>query len=82
MNTEHPLADDPTQLSFDELDKRINELTKRWYTARRMNMNQTVLHQLDMMLQGLEYEKQRRALQNTESTGVVIDTDGKIDKDS
>ena len=73
---EHPLGDDLTKLSYEDLEKRITELTKRWYTARRMNMTGQVLHQLDIMLQSVEYEKMRRANPTQETGGVVIDTDG------
>ena len=66
-------------LSYEDLDKRINELTKRWHTARRMNMNQDVMHQLNIMLDSLEAEKQRRAFAIDEKGGVVIDTDWKDD---
>jgi len=73
---EHPLTDNLMDLSYEDLDKRINELTKRWHTARRMNMNQDVMHQLNIMLDGLEAEKQRRAMTLDQKSGVVIDTDG------
>jgi len=73
---EHPLGTNLTELSYDDLEKKLTELNKRWSTAKRMNMDQTVLYQLDLMLQSLEYEKQRRALQLDQTSGVVIDTDG------
>ena len=76
---EHPLSDNLLDLSYEDLDKRINELTKRWHTARRMNMNQDVMHQLNIMLDSLEAEKQRRAFAIDEKGGVVIDTDWKDD---
>ena len=76
---EHPLSDNLMDLSYEDLDKRINELTKRWHTARRMNMNQDVMHQLNIMLDSLEAEKQRRAFAIDEKGGVVIDTDWKDD---
>lgn len=74
---EHPLANNPSDLSNDELEKRLQELTKRWYTARRMNMDPSIMHQLDLMMQVYEQEKQRRIM-NPENTGTVIDTDGPI----
>jgi len=77
---EHPLVDNLTELSFDDLEKRITELTKRWHTARRMNMSPDILRQMDIMLDGLEAEKQRRAWINDQKSGVVIDTDGINDK--
>ena len=79
MNSEHPLQDDLTKLSYEDLEKRLSELTKRYYAARRMNMNESVLYQLDIMLQGLESEKQRRASSQAEISGEVINTDWKDD---
>jgi hypothetical protein len=76
---EHPLSDNLQDLSYEDLDKRVNELTKRWHTARRMNMNPDVLHQLNIMLDGLEAEKQRRAFATDDRSGVVIDTDWNAD---
>jgi hypothetical protein len=76
---EHPLTDNLMDLSYEDLDKRINELTKRWHTARRMNMNPDVMHQLNIMLDGLEAEKQRRAFAQENKSGVVIDTDWNTD---
>jgi hypothetical protein len=74
MNNEHPLADDPTKLSDEQLETRIFELTKRWHTARRMNWNQNMMNQLDLLLQGLEYERSRRS-QRPDTGGQVLDTD-------
>jgi hypothetical protein len=74
---EHPLSDNLTDLSYDDLEKRLTELNKRWYTAKRMNMDPSVLHQLDIMLQGLEAEKMRRAMTTTDTGGEVINTDWK-----
>ena len=79
MNNEHPLQDDLSKLSYDDLEKRLSELTKRWYAAKRMNMNESVLFQLDIMLQGLESEKMRRAHSQAETGGEVINTDWKDD---
>lgn len=76
MTVEHPLSDDITKLSSDQLDKRYTELMKRYAIARRMNMNQSVLHQLDVMLDSLDYEKMRRLQDFSDNTNpVVIDTD-------
>ena len=77
---EHPLGDDLTKLSYDDLEKRLTELTKRWYTAKRMNMHESVLYQLDLMLQVLEAVKSRRAHPQQQSSGEVINTDWKNDK--
>ena len=73
--TEHPLADDLTQLSLDDLEKRLAMLTQRYYAARRMNMNQGIIYQLDLLLQGLEYEKIRRAQPPLDTNPIVVDTD-------
>lgn len=72
---EHPLSEDLTQLSDDDLSKRYNELSKRWQIARRMNMNPYIMHQLDIMLDGIEFEKQRRIMLPESSNAVVLDTD-------
>lgn len=71
----HPLSDDLTKLSIDELDRRYTELMKRYATARRMNMAGSIMHQLDILLDGIEYEKMRRMQDHSESDPVVIDTD-------
>jgi hypothetical protein len=73
---DHPLSLDHSQLSSEELENRLTQLNKKWHTARRMNMDPQVMHQLDLLLQGLEYEKQRRHTQTDHTSGVVIDTDG------
>ena len=77
MNNQHPLGDDISKLSMDDLDKRYSEIMRRYVTARRMNMDQNIMRQLDIMLDGIEYEKMRR-LDNAYSEPddpVVIDTD-------
>ena len=72
---EHPLSGDLRALSDDELDKKYNELSRRWHIARRMNMDQYVLHQLDIMLSGMEDEKQRRILPPEDDKHLVLETD-------
>lgn len=71
----HPLSDDLTKLSIDELDRRYTELMKRYATARRMNMAGNVMHQLDILLDGIEFEKSRRMQEPINQDPVVIDTD-------
>lgn len=71
----HPLFDSLLDLSGDDLDKRYNELSRRWQQARAAGMDQYVLHQLDIMLTAIEEEKSRRALQADDGKTVVIDTD-------
>ena len=76
MINEHPLSEDITKLSVDELDKRYTELMKRYAIARRMNMNEGVMHQLNILLDAIDNEKMRRLYdQPGESIPVVIDTD-------
>jgi hypothetical protein len=76
MINEHPLNDDITKLSVDELDKRYTELMKRYTIARRLNMNESVLYQLNIILDSIEFEKMRRLQDyNDDSNPVVIDTD-------
>jgi|APCry1669189034_1035192.scaffolds.fasta_scaffold125284_2 hypothetical protein len=77
---DHPLANDLTKLTHDELENRLTKLTQRWYTAKRMNMNHDVMHQLDLLLQGIELEKQRRALPPDDGRRVMIDTDENLEK--
>lgn len=75
MSNEHPLSEDLTKLSDDELSKKYNELSRRWQIARRMNMDSYIMHQLDIMLDGLESERQRRIMFPIDSNSVVIETD-------
>lgn len=76
MMNEHPLSNDLTKLSVDELDKRYTELMKRYAIARRMNMNEGVLNQLNIFLDAIDYEKSRRMQDyGDNSNPVVIDTD-------
>ena len=72
---DHPLAGDLTSLSNDELDKKYNELSRRWQIARRMSMDQYVMHQLDIMLDSMETEKHRRMMLPEDEKTVIIDTD-------
>lgn len=72
---EHPLSQDFTRLSDDELDKRYNELSRRWVLAKRMGMDEYVLHQLDIMLNSMENEKYRRMELPEQDNQVMIDTD-------
>lgn len=72
---DHPLAQNFTALSDDELDKKYNELSRRWQLAKRMNMDQYVMHQLDILLSSMEEEKHRRILSPEDDKKVLIDTD-------
>lgn len=71
----HPLSEDLTKLSSDELDKRYSEIMRRYAIARRMQMNQDVMYQLDIMLDGIDSEKMRRIQDDANTDPVVIDTD-------
>lgn len=76
MINEHPLSEDITKLSVDELDKRYTELMKRYAIARRMNMNEGILNQLNIFLDAIDFEKMRRMQDyGDDSNPVVIDTD-------
>lgn len=77
---DHPLSDDLTKLTQEELDKKYGELMFRWHAARRMNMNPAILYQLELLLQGYEYEKQRRVRPQDDGNPVVLDTDGEYKK--
>lgn len=72
---EHPLAQDFTKLSEDELDKKYNDLSRRWQLAKRMGMDEYVLHQLDIMLTTMETEKYRRMMLPEDESTVILDTD-------
>lgn len=80
MMNDHPLGEDLTKLTQEELDKKYTDLMQRWFTARRMNMNPGVMHQLDILLQGYEWEKQRRSIRSDDGNSVVLDTDGNYKK--
>ena len=73
--TDHPLVDNYGKLSDDELDKKYNELSRRWILAKRMGMDEYVLHQLDSILTVMEDEKYRRMAQPEADNGVVLETD-------
>lgn len=57
------------------MDKRYNDLSRRWQLAKRMGMDSYVLHQLDIMLSSLEAEKERRMLMPEDGQTVILDTD-------
>lgn len=73
--TTHPLSDDLTKLTSEELDKRYSELMRRYSIARRMQMNQDIMYQLDIMMDGISFEKMRRLEEDADANPVVIDTD-------
>jgi hypothetical protein len=71
----HPFSIPLGDLSVDELDKRYNDLMGRFNVARRMQMDQNILHQLDLLLSSIEEEKERRAKVDDKPDGVILDTD-------
>lgn len=71
----HPLAPDIQDLSDDELEKQTAQLTSRFWSARRLGINETVLHQLDLLLQHYELERERRQNGQQETSGIVLETD-------
>ena len=77
----HPLNDNLKSISFEELEKRSQEIIKRMQTLRRMgNTNQAVWNQLDLLLESINNEKSERAAvlnspQLTNSQQIVVSTD-------
>jgi hypothetical protein len=72
----HPLSEDLSKLSSDELDKKHSEILKRYNISRRMNMLPYVINQLELMLSGIEYERYSRLDKlDPKEDPVVIDTD-------
>lgn len=74
---DHPFTEPLTDLTLDELDRKYSSLMNRWSTARRMQMPETVLHQLDLLLSSIELERERRILEsiNEKADGVILETD-------
>jgi len=72
----HPLGEDLSKLSSDELDKKYSEILKRYNISRRMNMLPYIVNQLELMLSGIEYERYSRLEKlDPKEDPVVIDTD-------
>ena len=55
----HPLAEDPSTLSNDELQEKITQLNKKYVTASRFP-DQTLLRQVHSMIIMYTDEQQRR----------------------
>lgn len=72
---EHPFSIPLGDLTAEELDRRYADLLQRWQIARRMQMNQGILYQLNLLLNSIELEKEKRAMQDEKPNGVVLDTD-------
>jgi hypothetical protein len=74
----HPLSEDLTKLKSEELDRKYAELLERLSLARRMHVDQHIIYQLDLLLNGIEDEKFNRLNimpEQDEFSNVVIDTD-------
>jgi hypothetical protein len=72
---EHPFSSGMNDYTVDELDRKYNELMNRFHIARRMGMDQGVLHQLDLLLLGIENEKMRRMSVDDKPNGSILETD-------
>jgi hypothetical protein len=72
---DHPFSIPLSEFTTDELDKRYSDLMNRWNIARRMNMDQSIMHQLDLLLGSIELEKERRFAVDEKPDGVILDTD-------
>ena len=72
---DHPFSQPLEDLTSDELDKRFNDIMSRFNTARRMQMDPNIMHQLDLLLTSIELEKERRSTLDDGKNGVIIDTD-------
>lgn len=72
----HPFSDPLDELSLEEIDERHSKLMTRWYTARRMQMSESIIFQLDLLITSLEEEKVRRnKVEEKPPNPVLIDTD-------
>jgi plasmid stabilization system protein ParE len=72
---DHPFNVSLSDLSHEELERRYSDLLRRWQVARRMQMDQSILHQLDLLLNGVEIEKERRATLEEKPNGSILETD-------
>jgi hypothetical protein len=59
----HPLAPTLTGLSDQELDKKVQELTERYYQALRFSPS--IASQIVLLLDSYNSEKQNRALEKS-----------------
>lgn len=71
----HPLSQPLDELTSEEIDKKYSDLMNRYHIARRMNMGDGVMNQLDLLLSSIETEKYRRAMGEEKPNGVVLETD-------
>ena len=75
MSSNHPFFQTLEELTVEELEKKHSDLMNRWRIAKMTNMDQNVAHQLDLMLNSIEEEKDRRTRIEDKPNGVVLDTD-------
>ena len=76
----HPLGNDLTKLSEDELNKKFGELTKRFNQAYRFGP-QSIIPQIQMVMQDYQEEMKRRSALAMEEMRKKMDKDGKGFKD-
>jgi len=75
----HPLTNDLTKLTEDELNKKFSELSKRFNQAYRFGPA-SVSPQLQMLRQDYQSEMQRRGALAMEEMRKKMDKDGKAFK--
>jgi hypothetical protein len=68
----HPLQEDPSQLKDPELDQKIQDVTRKFYTAQRLG-NHELLTQLTTFVNIYREEQRRRLL--ARSAGNKLDDD-------
>jgi hypothetical protein len=77
----HPLVHNIKELSSEELDKKYQEISKRLQKLRAWNQHDhEMYHQLQLMLDGIDLEKEERLLINIEEnnkteSSIVVNTD-------
>ena len=76
----HPLGNDLTKLSEDELNKKFGDLTKRFNQAYRFGP-QSIIPQIQMVMQDYQEEMKRRSALAMEEMRKKMDKDGKGFKD-
>lgn len=57
----HPLQPDFTNLTDQEIDERINDLSRKYFQA--VQLYPQAAHQITMILDGAKWEKQRRSIE-------------------
>jgi len=70
----HPLGNDLSKLSEDELNKKFGELSKRFTQAYRFGPQQ-IIPQLQMLMQDYQEEMRRRQAKQMQEMMEKIDKD-------